>query len=55
LVAVNSLWPGLQCLVPEKSFVIITFGIGITKVEAVGQSEPAPMTAPVGRSIHRMG
>jgi hypothetical protein len=28
---------GLQCLVLEKSFVIITFGIGITKVEAAGK------------------
>jgi hypothetical protein len=26
-----------------------------TKLESLGQSEPAPMTAPVGRSVHRMG
>jgi hypothetical protein len=24
-------------------------------VASKGQSEPAPMTAPVGRSVHRMG
>jgi len=28
---------GLQCVVVEKSVVIITFGIGITKVEAAGK------------------
>jgi len=28
---------GLQCEVLEKSVVIITFGIGITKVEAAGK------------------
>jgi hypothetical protein len=29
---------GLQCVVLEKSFVIITFGIGITKLESSMQT-----------------
>jgi hypothetical protein len=50
--------PGMFCFLPVElltSSLYPTSPFRIQKFPQMGQSEPTPMTAPVGHSVHRMG